>query len=614
MLPEYFEFSLPTKLVYGIGILSNINDAVGRFGKRKAMLVTDEILVKAGPVDKVKKGFKGTDIKIVCIFDQVPPNSTIQTVQKCAELGTKHKCDMIIAVGGGSVIDTAKVANLIIKKGGTLEDHMGAYLLDRNEELLPSIVIPTTAGTGSEVTKVAVIADTKNDVKLPFSEEQFLPQLAILDPEVTVSMPPKLTAYTGMDALAHAIEAYVDKEWSPASDALALHAIKLISDNILQASAKPDDLQARGAMLVGSFLAGVAFSHSMVGMVHGISHALGGVYHIPHGLANALILPEVMEYNLEEKVERFSEVAVAMGISFPQIVSESQSLIKSASLDLLTKLVNRPELDAFKGFMGSGPYKARELAVKTLENFGFVDQWVRRQAAQAGIEKVRMLNRQLAYLTKMPLNLKDAGIDDKLAKLEQVATTAMEDGSMLYNPIEPEREAVIKIIKKVYRSQAKPLFVSDEDLRPKSAKKRSGKDISGVYENTEMLYDILMEFYEILKEHPDIGPSLNKTNLCVQFRYKNPSGVITIDATGNEVEIVRGEFNGKPEVTMTMDADFAHKFWHGKANLVTALTRRLVKAKGNVPKTLKLLPILRPAYKIYPDYLKKKGLEHLIIQ
>jgi len=312
MLPEYFEFSLPTKLVYGIGILDNINEAVSRFGKRKAMLVTDEILVAAGLDDKVKKGFSRTNIKIACVFDQVPPNSTIQTVQTCAELGTKHQCDMIIAVGGGSVIDTAKVANLIMKKGGTLEDHMGAYLLDSSEELLPSIVIPTTAGTGSEVTKAAVITDPDNEVKLPFSEEQFLPQLAILDPDVTVSMPPKLTAYTGMDALAHAIEAYVDKEWSPASDALALHAIKLLSDNILQACAKPDDMQARGAMLVGSFLAGVAFSHSMVGMVHGISHALGGVYHIPHGLANALLLPDVMEYNLEEKLKGFGYVSFCL--------------------------------------------------------------------------------------------------------------------------------------------------------------------------------------------------------------------------------------------------------------------------------------------------------------
>ncbi|MBU1343258.1 MAG: iron-containing alcohol dehydrogenase [Proteobacteria bacterium] len=614
MLPDYFEFSLPTKLVYGVGILDSIEDAVARFGKKKALLVTDQILLKAGPVDRVKKGFKKTNIKIAAIFDAVPPNSTIKTVQDCAALGRKKKCDMIIAVGGGSVIDTAKVANLLMTKGGNVQDHMGAYLLDPSDTLLPAIVIPTTAGTGSEVTKVAVIADPDNDVKLPFAEEQFLPQLAILDPEMTVSMPPRLTAYTGMDALVHAIEAYVDKEWSPASDALALHAIKLITDNILQACDKPEDLQARGAMQVGSFLAGVAFSHSMVGMVHGISHALGGVYHIPHGLANTLILPEVMEYNLESKMERYADVALAMGISFPTIISDSQSVIKSGALDLITRTVKKTDLNALKSLVDDKAHKIRDFAVKKLENLGFVDGWIRRQAAIAGIEKVRILNRQLSYLTQMPLNLKDAGIKDDLAKLDQVADTAMEDGSMLYNPVEPEREAVIEIIEKVYYSTEKPLAVSEEDLRPKAQKKATAKKMSNVFKDTDMLYDILMDFYETLKNDPGIGPSLLKTHLCIQFKYKKPNGIITIDATGDETRVIKGDFAGTPEVIMSMDADFAHRFWHGKVNLVTALTRRQVVAKGNVPKTLKLLPILKPAYDLYPLFLRNKGLEELIIK
>ena len=172
MLPEYFEFTLPTKLVYGIGILSNIGDSVTHFGRRRAILVTDKILLRAGPVDLVKKAFKKTSIEIACTFSNVPPNSTIETVKKCASLAKRHKCNMLIAVGGGSVIDTAKVANILIVKGGKIEDHMGAYLLETTDLLLPSIFIPTTAGTGSEVTKVAVIADPENDVKLPFAEEQ----------------------------------------------------------------------------------------------------------------------------------------------------------------------------------------------------------------------------------------------------------------------------------------------------------------------------------------------------------------------------------------------------------------------------------------------------------
>lgn len=614
MLPDYFEFSLPSKLIYGVGILNTIGDAVARFGKRKALLVTDEILLKAGPVDRVKEGFKSTDIKISAIFDKVPPNSTIQTVVDCAELGKKKKCDMVIAVGGGSVIDTAKVANLLMTKGGRVEDHMGAYLLDITEELLPAIVIPTTAGTGSEVTKVAVIADPENDVKLPFSEEQFLPQLAILDPEMTVSMPPKLTAYTGMDALVHAIEAYVDKEWSPASDALALHAIKLISDNILQACNKPEDLQARGAMQVGSFLAGVAFSHSMVGMVHGIAHALGGVYHIPHGLANTLILPEVMEYNLEVKIDRYADVAMAMGVSLPSIISDSQSVIKTGAFDLISKAVKKTDIDGLKNIVDTKAHKFRDFAVRQLENLGFVDDWIRRQAAQAGIEKVRILIRQLGFITGMPLNLKEAGIDDQLARLEQVAETAMEDGAMLYNPVEPDREAVMDIVQTAYYSRQAPLEVTPEDLKTREQRTAKSKSISSVFEDSDMLYDILMDFYARLNDDPDIGPALQQTNLCIQFRYTHPDAVITIDARGDDTQIIRGDFPDEPEVTMSMKADFAHKFWHGKANLVTALTRRQVKAKGNVPKTLKLLPILKPAYDLYPGFLREKGLEELIIE
>ncbi len=614
MLPEYFEFTLPTKLIYGAGILESIEESVARFKDKKALLVTDEILLKAGPVSRVKKGFKKAGIHIAATFSKVPPNSTIKTVQYCAALGKRRKCDMIIAVGGGSVIDTAKVANLLMTKKGKIQDHMGAYLLDSHDTLLPFIVIPTTAGTGSEVTKVAVIADPDNDVKLPFAEEQFLPDLAILDPEMTVTMPGRLTAFTGMDALVHAIEAYVDKEWSPASDALALHAIKLITENILQACNKPEDLEARGAMQVGSFLAGVAFSHSMVGMVHGIAHALGGVYHIPHGLANTLILPEVMEYNLNARLERYADIALSMGVSFPRIIHGSQSVIKSGVLDLVSRAANKTNIDSLKDIVESKSHEVRNYTIKKLDNLGFVDDWIRKQAATAGIEKIRTLTRQLAFLTDMPLNLEDAGIDDNLEKIEQLADTAMEDGSMLYNPVEPDRDAVIEIIKKAFYSKAKPLKVSGGDLRFARQKKKIRKKIENVFSSSRMLYDVLGGFYEILENDPEIGPSIHHTGLCIQFQYTNPEASITIDASGEEITIIQGDFKGTPQVTMSMAADFAHKFWHGRVNLVSALTKREVKAKGNVPKTLKLLPVLKPAYQLYPDFLRERGLEHLILE
>jgi alcohol dehydrogenase len=586
MLPDYFEFSLPTRVIYGIGVINSLHDAVAHYGSRRALLVTDAVLVQTGLVERVKAGFARTAIEIAAVYDQVPPNSTIRTVEDCAALGQAQHCDLIIGLGGGSVLDTAKVANILMIKGGQVAEHMGAYLLGQTR-LLPLFLIPTTAGTGSEVTKVAVIADPDHDVKLPFAETQFLPDLAILDPELTRSLPPKLTAMTGMDALTHAIEAYVDKEWSPAADGLALQAIRLIRDYLLRACAQPNDLQARGAMLEASCLAGIAFSHSMVGMVHGISHALGGVYHIPHGLANALVLPEVMDYNLDSRLDRYADIAEALGVAFPRPGAALESLLRYSGLKFAAPL-------------------ARPLAG--------VDRWFRRKAAKAGITYVRTLNQHLAHLTGMPLNLRDAGIQDGLAKLEQVVETAMTDGAMLYNPREPEREAVRRIVHTLYETTIKPLPTSAADLRPAVATAQT-QELREVFPDTETFYRVMGGFFERLKADPQIGGPLKDSRLCVRFEYAQPTAVLTIDARGEEVQIYQGAaFTGEPEVIMSMSADFAHAFWHGRVNLVSALTRRQVTAKGNVPKTLRLLPILKPAYALYPQYLTEVGMADKVMR
>jgi len=267
-----------------------------------------------------------------------------------------------------------------------------------------------------------------------------------------------------------------------------------------------------------------------------------------------------------------------------------------------------------KGWIVSRSFKARDLAAKALGNLRFIDRFFHMQAARAGIEKVRILNRKLSHLTGMPLNLQEAGIKDNLGRIEEVANKAMEDGTILYNPREPQREDVIAIVKGLHDQQIAPMPVSDEDLQGAGAGLLAGRESKGYFKDSETLYDVLLDFFEKLKAHPTIGPSLKKSNLIVQFRYKNPSAAITIDASGDEVHFYKGDtFEGKPEVTMSMNADFAHKFWHGKANLISALTRRQVQARGNVPKTVKLLPILNPAYQLYPKFLKEKGLEELVI-
>lgn len=586
MLPDYFEFHMPTRILYGAGIIGNLGDSLRSFGRRRALLVTDAILSKLGLVDKVKAGFASTGIEIAAVFDQVPPDSTIATVEACARLARRRKCDMIIGLGGGSVMDTAKVANILAVKGGRVADHMGAYLLG-DEPLLPSILIPTTAGTGSEVTKVAIIHDPDQDIKLPFAETQFFPQLAILDPELTRSMPAKLTAITGMDALTHAIECYVSKDHQPASDALALHVIRLISQNLLRACAHPDDLEARGAMLVASCLAGVAFTQAMVGMVHGVSHALGGVYHIPHGLANALVLPEVMEYNLESCPERYTDIARALGVNLPQPVQMAQSLLQAAHAEGTARLLDRTR---------------------------FLDDWLQLLTARAGIARVRELLRQLGDVARMPLNLEQAGVHDRLARLEQVVETAMVDGSMLYNPREPSPEAVRAMVRKLYEQRPRPLPVPVR-VQAGQDRVRAGQtqEPRQVFPDAATLYSVLGEFYQILKTDPSLREKLLESKLIVQFIYEEPDARITIDASGQDVQIHLGDgYSGTPDVTMSMKADFAHLFWQGKVNLITALTRRQVRSKGNVPKAVKLLPILKPAYQLYPRYLEERGLQRLI--
>ncbi len=589
MLPEFFTFSLKTKMIYGVGVASRLAEDLERmgepFGKRRALLVTDEVIVKTGLAKKLKDGLKGGQVEIAATFKNIPPDSDIEVVQKCARAGKAKKCDMIIALGGGSVIDTAKVANVLMVKGGKVEDHMGAQLVA--EPLLPCIIVPTTAGTGSEATAMAVIADRRNDEKLPFLEDRFLPELAVLDPEMTATMPPGLTAATGMDALTHAVEAYAAQEKSPVTDGLALHAAKMIAANLPRAVAEPEDLEARGAMLVGSFIAGVAFSHARVGIVHAVAHALGGVYHVPHGVANALILPYGMEYNLEAETGRYADLAEAMGVPRLRPVSTASRLLG----------VNKSDKAA--GFVDT--------------YFGAIDSWTDMQSARAGVERIRILQRQLAGLCGLPLNLVQAGVQDGLARMDLVVDKALSDGSCLYNPREVEEAGVREILKKALHCRARPIKVSKAELRAAARVAMGRKEIKGAFKDSDMLYEVLGGFFDFLGQHADIAGGLENAKICVRFNYRNPDASITIDTRSGKIEIERGESEKKPEVEMTMEADFAHYFWHGKANLVTALTRRQVLAKGNVPKTMKLLPILSPAYEEYPKFLKEKGLGKIVV-
>lgn len=391
MLPEFFEFYNPTKVAYGVGIALDLKPELDLLGVGKYFIVSDKIISDLGLVKKVVDGLVSAGIEVTGEFLEVPPNSEVKTVNACAEQAKASGAEGLIAIGGGSVIDTAKAANILICEGGDLvEDHSGASTLTR--PLKPLVVIPTTAGTGSEVTIIAVIYDEETSVKMSFADKFLLPSLAVLDPEMTVSMPPALTASTAMDTLTHAIEAYVGLQWSPISDAFAVGAIELVFNNIVKATENGDDIEARGGLLVASNMAGISFSHSMVGCVHGMAHTVGGLYRVPHGVANAILLPHGMEYNFEEVKEKYARLAPVMGED-----------VTGLSVD---------------------------------------------DAARRAIKAVRKLTGRLNEMGALPLRLRDVGVPEE--GLPEVAEGTVMDGTCFYNPREVVAEEILAHLKKAY--------------------------------------------------------------------------------------------------------------------------------------------------------------------
>jgi len=587
MLPDYYQFSLPTKVRYGIGLASRLGDELAGFPGKKALLVTDKVIVAAGLAKKVIDGLKGSAISIAATYDNVPPNSELKVVTEAAELGVANKCDMVIAIGGGSVLDSAKVINLLMVKGGPLAQHMGAQLL--KERLLPSVFIPTTSGTGSEVTQFAMVSDDANSVKLPFAEDYFLPDIAILDPEMTQTMPGRVTAATGMDALTHALESYVGMNPNPVSDALALYAIELVVQNILQAVAVPNDLNARGAMLTASFLAAVAFNHGGVGIVHGISHALGGVYHIPHGLANSIILPFSVAHNMESSSARYARIAQIFGDSGFYPVKE------------LNQIVAR--FDSF----------AVNQAVTQL---GLVDEWLTQKRAESLAGHLRALNQKLNALCGHPLNLRDAGVKDNLAKLAQVVKTALEDGAMLNNPQSVEADSVRNIVQEAYSQKLKPIKVSKSEL--KAARTSGGtKRLKNIFKDEAAVYDLLGGYFLKVQADPKLFAPLKNSALKIRFNYLSPDASIALDGSTDDKakQILQGDAARAfdPEVEFTLSADMSHYFWHGQVNLMQALARKDVIPKGKVPRAMSLLPLLEPLYELYPQYLRERDLGKLAL-
>ena len=394
MIPDYYEFQNATKILSGKLAINNIPAELKFLNAQSPLLISDEILNKIGTVKKVKDAINTDNkIKVKAEYTQVPPDSDLKVVNKIAKIYKEQKCDSIVAVGGGSVIDTAKGVRMLLSQNKEdINELMGNEILNYGKHI-PFIVVPTTSGTGSEVTIVAVIEDKIKNLKMEFISYFLLPDVAVLDPEMTMTLPKKATASTGIDALCHAIEAYTCIQKNPLSDAYAISAIKIIMDNIEIAVKNGENKKARLSMANASLMAGISFSNSMVGLVHAIGHSIGAVSKVPHGDAISILLPYVMEYNFDVVKEEYAKIAL---YTIPE------------------ECINKSE---------------EERAVLL-------------------IGKVKSLIKKLNEETGLPKRLKDVKINNN--DFEKIAQTSINDGAIIVNSKKADIIDIINILEKAY--------------------------------------------------------------------------------------------------------------------------------------------------------------------
>ena len=310
-----FVYFGPTKIIFGSGSsTSELESEMSALGCSRAVVVTDQGIIKAGLSEKI---IKTLGEKCVGIFSDVPQDTGIDVVNRGAAFARGKGADIVISIGGGSVIDTAKCICILLTEGGSLANYEGIQLLTRPQT--PHIVIPTTAGTGSEVTWIAVVYDKDKGQKILIVESYNAPRAAILDPQLTLGLPPLLTASTGMDAMTHAIEAMTSTQREPIADAMALHAIRLLSDYLPVCIKDGGNIRARGQVQMAATMAGWAFGNAMVGLVHAMAHSIGAVARVPHGVSCGIMLPYCMDYNIgdgePEAIAIYAAIAQALGVS-----------------------------------------------------------------------------------------------------------------------------------------------------------------------------------------------------------------------------------------------------------------------------------------------------------
>ncbi|AXV19943.1 MULTISPECIES: iron-containing alcohol dehydrogenase [Aeromonas] len=393
-MSRYYDFFCPVKLLAGEQALEQLASELASLGARRPLLLTDKGVNATGLATLLANVLAEGELPVAAIWDEIPADSSTAVVERIAKRYRELDCDSLVALGGGSVIDTAKAVNILTSMGGDhLLDYSGAGCLTR--PLKPLAVVPTTAGTGSEVTLVAVIKDEASGRKVPFTSPFLLPQLAVLDPRLTQGLPLNITAATAMDAMTHAIEAFIGTAKNPVSDALALMAVEKIASALPQIIHDPQNKQLRLQLAEGSTLAGMAFSNSMVGLVHALGHSLGARCHLPHGLCMNLFLPTVLDYNRPE--------------------------VDSELARLLLPLVGAERFAATPAH----------------------------QRAEATITAIRTLRDTLWQAVKLPRTMSEAGVSDR-SLLTEIRDLAVNDGALLFNRKDADREQLLTLLERAW--------------------------------------------------------------------------------------------------------------------------------------------------------------------
>ncbi|MDX1693144.1 MAG: iron-containing alcohol dehydrogenase [Ketobacteraceae bacterium] len=394
MARDYYEFFCPVKIVAGFKALEHVPYELGSHGSSNPLIITDKGVRSVGLVDHVTRAMDAAEVKVAGIFEDVPPDSSTAVVTRCAHYYREKGADSIVAIGGGSVIDTAKAVNILVSEGGdNVKEYSGSGILTR--PLKPFFVVPTTAGTGSEATLVSVIKDDDSGAKIPFVSHFLLPDVAVLDPRMTQSLPPKITAATGMDAMTHAVESFICLAKNPISDSYATAAIKKISHNLVKVLNEPGNIEGRLELAQAATMAGIAFSNSMVGLVHALGHNVGAVAHVPHGICMSILLPHVLRFNLSECREEIG--------------------------DLLFHLAG-PEVFA------STPAAQR---------------------AEKAIQCIVDLKEEIYSICQLPRTLSETGSVQR-NDLPRIAEMALDDGPMLLNPIDATYEQALEVLQQAF--------------------------------------------------------------------------------------------------------------------------------------------------------------------